>query len=303
MIAELKERAKRVAGRALTDGIAIWSGDCREVLKGLEANSVHFVLTDPPYFLDGMGADWNDRRIRKSAAKAGVVGGLPVGMRFDKRQGIALQSFIGEVSRELHRLLMPGGFFVCFSQPRLFHRLAVGIEDAGFEMRDMLVWRYSKRAQAKAFSQNHFIERMNISVAEKARLKASLEGRKTPQLRPQFEAMALAQKPREGTFVENWDRWRVGLVDMRQTLDGKTPSTVMSVEKSRAVEDHPTPKPLLLLSHLIRLFTCKGQVVLDPFIGSGSTAFAAQNEGRRCIGIEIEPSYVELAQRQLEVGT
>lgn len=57
--------------------------DCRDFLPTIPDNSVDLVLTDPPYFIDGMGDDWNNKRLNKSVAKAGVVGGLPVGMKFD----------------------------------------------------------------------------------------------------------------------------------------------------------------------------------------------------------------------------
>ena len=274
--------------------------DCLRALASMDDNSVHMVLTDPPYFLDKMDDEWCDKSLRKSKAKAGVIGGLPVGMKFCKEQGKRLEVFMGDVSQQLYRVLCPGGFFVCFSQPRLSHRLTVGIEDVGFEIRDLFVWHYTKRAQAKAFSQEHFVDKMGISAKEKTALKARLDGRKTPQLRPQFEAMVLAQKPREGTFVGNWERWQVGLVDMKATLDGKIPSTVMAVEKAQGVAGHLTPKPLRLLAHLIKLFTMQGQVVLDPFLGSGSTALASLQTRRSCIGIEIEKKYVDLAHKRIE---
>ena len=54
---------------------------------------------------------------------------------------------------------------------------------------------------------------MQLDESRKEELIRSLEGRRTPQLRPQFEAIILAQKPREGTFVANWEKWRTGLID------------------------------------------------------------------------------------------
>lgn len=62
---------------------------------------------------------------------------------------------------------------------------------------------------------------------------------------------------------------------------------------------HPTVKPLALLRHLIRLTTKEGTVVLDPFLGSGSTAVAALLEGRRYLGVEVNPEYLAVAQRRL----
>jgi DNA modification methylase len=284
--------------------IDIWQGDCREELKKLGECSVHMVLTDPPYFLDGLDTEWRKGQA-DSIRGTGSVGGLPVGMRFDPKQGKALQDFLEPVAKELMRVLVPGGFFVSFSQPRLFHRVAMAAENAGFEIRDMFAWHYTKRAQFKAFSMTHFIERMDIPKKEKNAILRELQGRKTPQLRPQFEALMLAEKPREGTFVENWLKHRAGLIDATKSLNGASPTTVMAVEKPirKVYNSHLTVKPVRLLMHLIELFTCRGQIVLDPFLGSGSTALAAMQTGRSCIGIEINPDYIEIAERRIKEVT
>lgn len=282
-------------------------GDCREVLKTdlIADKSVHMVLTDPPYFLDGLDTGW--KKGGDDATRAtGSVGGLPVAMKFDPKQGKKLQKFIEEVAEGWKRVLVPGGFALVFSQPRLAHRIAVGMEDAGFEVRDLIAWHFTQRAQFKAFSQDHFVRKMNhLSDAEKKALIRSLGGRKTPQLRPQFEAVILAQKPREGTFVENWQQYRAGLMDATRTLHNKSPSNVMVWEKPAKDErdsagGHLTPKPLKLLEHMIELFTEPGQTVLDSFLGSGSTAVAAIKTARNCIGIELNPEYVEIARERLK---
>lgn len=64
--------------------------------------------------------------------------------------------------------------------------------------------------------------------------------------------------------------------------------------------EHPTPKPVALAAHFIRLHTRKRDVVLDPFMGGGSTLLAAKALGRRAIGIEIEKRYCKLAVERLE---
>jgi len=88
-----------------------------------------------------MGENWDSEKIKKSISKAGVIGGLPVGMSFDPQQGKNLEKFINTISKEIYRILKPGGFYLCFSQARLSHRMAVGIENANFEIRDMLYWK------------------------------------------------------------------------------------------------------------------------------------------------------------------
>jgi site-specific DNA-methyltransferase (adenine-specific) len=210
-----------------------------------------------------------------------------------------------DISREMFRILVPGAFYVSFSQARLYHRLGVAVEDAGFEIRDMLAWKYE--GQAKAFSQDHFVRKMKISDEEKARIIADLGGRKTPQLKPQIEPMTLAQKPKQGTFVDNWLQHGTGLVDVSQSLDGMFPGNVMDVRKPSKTEkgagnDHPTIKPVELISHLVKLFSKPGQTVIDPFMGSGSHGVACVESGRAFIGIERDPHYFDISSQRIKAA-
>lgn len=279
------------------------NADSLQYLKELPDKSVDAIITDPPYFIDGMGGDWDNGKLREKTLHASVVGSLPVGMKFDPQQGRNLEKFMYELSVEARRVLKPGGFFLSFSQGRLYHRMACGIEDAGFEIRDMLVW--YREGQAKAFSQDHFVRKMNISQDEKDRIIATLAGRKTPQLKGQSEPIVLAQNPKDGTFINNWIEYGVGLIDTTQSLDGKFPGTVMNVPKpkgkERAESKHLTLKPIKLMEHLINVFTKPGDIVLDPFSGSGTTGVACVNTGRRYIGIELTTEfYLESINRLTE---
>ena len=212
--------------------VKLYASDCRDVLPDMESASVHMVLTDPPYFLDGLDDGWSKGKI--PASVDGSVGGLPIGMKFDPKQGKALQEFLTPVFAETLRILKPGGFMLVFSAPRLYHRMAIAAEDSGFEIRDQYAWQFRARAQFKAFTLDHFVRRdSDLSEREKSAVIAALGGRKTPQLRPQFEAILCAQKPRDGTFLNNWMEHGTGLIDAGQTLAGKVPVTVMPVEKDK----------------------------------------------------------------------
>jgi hypothetical protein len=160
------------------------------------------------------------------------------------------------------------------------------------------------RGQDKAFTQDRFVRRMDIPDDEKERIISTLGGRKTPQLKGMSEPIVLAQKPREGTFVQNWMTYGVGLVDMSETLDGKCPGTIMNVPKPRGKERaesrHMTLKPIALMEHLVRLFTKPGDIVLDPFNGSGTTGIACENSGRLYVGIEIDGGFVAESKDRLE---
>ncbi|WP_219349881.1 site-specific DNA-methyltransferase [Helicobacter sp. 13S00477-4] len=281
----------------------IFNQDCAEGLKNIPDDFIDFIVTDPPYFIDGMGDDWDDEGLNKKKSKSGVVGGLPVGMKFDREQGTRLQKFLEPLSVEFHRVLKPGGFCIVFSQARLYHRTAMALDLAGFEIRDLLGWKYE--GQAKAFSQDHFIKKdKKLSEKEKKDLILQMEGLKTPQLKPQLEPMTLAQKPKIGTFVQNWKKYGVGLLNTKESLDGKFPGTIMEVSKrvrqneSDEKIQHITIKPVILISHLIKLFTQKNQIVLDPFAGSGSHGIAALQNERKFIGFEIEKKYYDICLRR-----
>jgi len=92
----------------------VFHGDCREVLRGLPDNSIDSVVTDPPYELGFMGKKWDS-----------------TGIAYDVT-----------VWAECLRVLKPGGHILAFGGSRTFHRMAVAIEDAGFEIRDSIAWMY-----------------------------------------------------------------------------------------------------------------------------------------------------------------
>ena len=282
----------------------LYNGDCREILKTIPNNSIDLIVTDPPYFIDGMGDEWCDNKLNNKVAKAGVVGGLPIGMKFDIQQGKRLQEFLEPIVKEYYRVLKPGAFCIVFSQARLYHRVAMALENNNFEMRDMLGWKYE--GQAKAFSQTHFIKkRKDLTEEEKQKIIKQLDGWKTPQLKPQIEPMTLAQKPKEGTFVNNYLRYGVGLMNTNESIDGMFPGNIIEVSKKERQNDekfkveHLTVKPIKLIEHLVKLFTQEGQIVLDSFMGSGSHGVATLKCNRRFIGIEIEPKYYNISVKRL----
>jgi len=279
----------------------IIQGDSQKVLKTLDDSSIHLIITDPPYYIDGMDSNWDKKALDKRTSKANVVGGLPTGMKFDRAQGKRLEAFYNKISIEALRILKPGGFFLSFSQARLTHRMGVAVEDAGFDIRDLYIWNYNNKAQAKAFSQTHFVDKMDIPQKEKDKIKESLDGRKTPQLKPEFESIIVAQKPKEGTHIDNWLQYETGLVNMSYKIRGKQVSTILPFKKpdKDSYNTHLTVKPVKLIECLIRIFSKENQTILDPFLGSGTTAVACKNTDRDCIGIELDAEHIKIAERRL----
>lgn len=132
-------------------------GDCLEVMRGMAANSVDAVVTDPPYGLSFMGKRWD----------------------YDVPST--------EIWAECLRVLKPGGHLLAFAGTRTQHRMAVRIEDAGFEIRDMIAWVYGS-----GFPKSH-----NGPWGGTA-------------LKPALEPITVARKPLTGTVAANWHQHGTG---------------------------------------------------------------------------------------------
>lgn len=295
----------------------IIEGDSLKTMAEIEDNSVDLVLTDPPYFLDKLDNNWDYEKVGKIDNQRTVTS-LPAGMKFDRQQGKNFYEWYLLVSKEIFRVLKPGGFFFSFSSPRLYHRMASAIDDAGFELRDVFIWLYTQN-QMKAMGLDHFIDKMDIDFQKKAKIKNKLSGWKTPQIKSCFEPIAMGQKPTQGTYLKNMLENEVGLLNANLRIgDEMYPANVVSsenineqIDKAFLVSkpdkkekgefnDHKTVKPLAICEYLINLAAfSKDAVVLDPFLGSGTTAVAAKRTGRNYIGMELNRKYVEIAQKRI----
>lgn len=80
------------------------------------------------------------------------------------------------------------------------------------------------------------------------------------------------------------------------------PTAPLGSDAWRGRQDHPTVKPTSMLEDALGDLTNRGEIVLDPFLGSGSTLIAAQNTGRVCCGVELDPLYVDLIIRRFEAS-
>jgi DNA modification methylase len=150
----------------------VQTGGCVERLASLGEASVAAVITDPPYGIDFQGADWDGPAIRR-AARRGASGRVS--------EGQAFQGWATVWGRECLRVLKPGGFLLAFCAPRTVHRLTSGLEDAGFEIRDQLLWLYGQGMP-------------------KAR---RLPGGRASALKPAYEPIVLARRRPESKLEEN----------------------------------------------------------------------------------------------------
>jgi DNA modification methylase len=383
----------------MTDAFTLHHGDCLDVLRGMPDASVDAVVTDPPYGLSFMGKRWD----------------------YDVPT-VAVWS-------ECLRVLKPGGHLLSFGGSRTYHRMAVNVEDAGFEIRDQVMWVYGS-----GFPKSHNISKAIDKAAAVEREVVGFDARKAAQqtpnngvvafsgergskgditapatpeaqqwdgwgsaLKPAHEPIVLARKPlgektlaanvlEHGTGGLNIDGCRVGSDDApagrkrhgggiaenhssfvlpdsdHQSPAGRFPANLIHDGSDEVVElfpgageksaarffycakasksdrdegleafaeqeraffqtgngtsgkpssighyvtqrnIHPTVKPTDLMAYLCRLVTPPGGVVLDPFMGSGSTGKAAIREGFKFIGIEREAEYIAIAHARIEAA-
>lgn len=193
--------------------------DAMIVLQKLEDKSIDVVITDPPYFLDKMDNKWDNKKVG-SKNNQGIIKSLPSGMKFNKEDGEKFYNWYFKISKELFRILKPGGYFFSFSSPRLYHRMVSAIDDVGFEIRDTFIWLYTQN-QVKAMGLNHFIEKLQIEKGEKDKLKVKFNGWKTPQIKSCFEPIVMAQKSVEGTYLNNMIKYEVGLLNTKVRIGGQ----------------------------------------------------------------------------------
>jgi site-specific DNA-methyltransferase (adenine-specific) len=118
------------------------SADCLAVLPRLDASSIDAVITDPPYGIDIASTGW-DRPTRLDPAR-------PHGHRSRTSPSVAFQRFCEQWARECLRVLKPGSHLAAFSATRTIHLLASGVEQAGFEVRDLLLWLHGQGYPASA---------------------------------------------------------------------------------------------------------------------------------------------------------
>jgi site-specific DNA-methyltransferase (adenine-specific) len=159
-------------------------GNCKDKMKDIESNSIDSIVTDPPYELGFMGKKWDS-------------------------SGIAYDV---EVWIEALRVLKPGGHLLAFGGTRTHHRMMVAIEDAGFEIRDCLMWLYGS-----GFPKNHNISKA-IDKATPATPEAIQWDGWGTALKPAHEPIVLARKPlTEKTIVKNVLKYNTGAINIDES--------------------------------------------------------------------------------------
>jgi DNA modification methylase len=269
--APLVSQDSEVAGSRALDRLVV--GDARR-MDEVPDSSVALVVTSPPYFAG------------KQYEEALGEGGVPATY-------LEYLGLLRDVFAECVRKLEPGGRIavnVANLGRRPYRSLSadvVGIlqDDLGLLLRGEIVWVKQRGASGSC-------------------AWGSFQSPSNPVLRDLTERVVVASKGRFDRAVPSKERARLGLPsEASMTRDDFMENTLdlweLPAESATRV-GHPAPYPVELPSRLIDLYTYRGDLVLDPFLGSGSTAVAALRRGRHFAGYDLDESYVRLAQTRVD---
>jgi site-specific DNA-methyltransferase (adenine-specific) len=420
--------------------IQLYLGDSKLVLKKIEDNSIDACITDPPYGLTSIVKRFGkENSVPTKFGKDGAFQRASKGFMGQVWDGFGIEYDI-DFWKEVLRVLKPGGHLFAFGGSRTYHRIACAIEDAGFEIRDMIEWVYGSGFPkslniGKAIDKLQGNKREIVGVGKSGKPKTHTSSLNMSQvknntfggefniskgnsdwegygtsLKPAHEPIVVARKPlSEKTVVANILKWGVGGINIDDCripysknnppipqlaqgkteiktdkkmygrnsfnesktksiiggdLSGRFPANFIhdgsdevvdlfpnsngsasrffycakasksernmgceNLEEKESVypgvnsfdengnrlredgsiipplkskNNHPTVKPIALMKYLITLISREGQVILDPFMGSGTTGVACKLLNRKFIGIEQSEEYIKIAQARIK---
>lgn len=255
------------------DQSKILQGDCQKILETLAPESFQAIIADPPYFqvlleeewdnqwkTEEEHLDWTEKWIEKS-------GNL---LRDD-----GLFFIFGQLGKREHLWL-----HICSIASRIL------------QFHDMLIW-------DRAVGYNERYDSFTPCY------EMILVLRKNKDAKPYFNKDAVRVKYDEETIKQYLKDKRYKDLDARRTHleKGKYATNILRVPSlkgsSKEKVGHPSQKPLKLIEMLVLSATRESDAVLDPFLGSGTTALVCQNLNRKFTGIEIESKYIEIAEKRL----
>lgn len=268
----------------------LFLADCLEWLRQRPENSIHAIVTDPPYGL----REYTAVEKQKLRAKRGGVWRIPPSFDGCERSPVPrftvltaddrdqLRIFFAVFAQAAHRALVPGGHIFIASSPLLSHLVYAPLMDAGFEKRGEII-RLVQTLRGGDRPKNAHREFPGVTVMP----------------RSGWEPWGLFRKPCEGRVQDNLRKWGAGglrRVSELAPFSDVIPSAPTRPEE-RELAPHPSLKPQAFMRQLVRAALPLGEgIVLDPFMGAGSTIAAAIAVGYTSIGVEVDPEYFALAE-------
>ena len=271
----------------------LWLGDCFEWMAERAANSIHAIVTDPPYGLkeytpaekeklrNGRGGVW---RIPPSfdGCERGPVPRFTILSQEERGE---LRAFFSRFAEEALRVLAPGGHVFIATSPLLSQLVYVPFIEAGFEKRGEII-RLVQTLRGGDRPKNAHNDFPDVTVMP----------------RSAWEPWGLFRKPLEGRVQDNLRKWKTG--GLRRVSPEAPFTDVILSSPTRAAErelaPHPSLKPQAFMRQVVRASLPLGEgVVLDPFMGGGSTIAAAVAVGYESIGLEIDPVFFRMAEQAI----
>jgi DNA modification methylase len=263
--------------------------DCFDWLSRREPNSIHAVVTDPPYGL----LEYSEKEQIKLRHGRGGVWRIPPSFDGHKRSPLPRFTVLNESHREelfrfferlgstLLRVTVPGANIVVASNPLLAHIVASSMARTGLEIRGYIS-RLTMTMRGGDRPKNAHQEFSDVSVMP----------------RSMWEPWVLLRKPLDGRVQDNLRKWKTGGF-RRPNGDQPFGDVIRSRPTPRAerqIAPHPSLKPQEFLRCIVRAVLPLGVgTILDPFAGSGSTLAAANALGYESIGLERDPTYYQMA--------
>lgn len=270
--------------------VAVFLADAIQWMVECDENSIHAIVTDPPYGLLEYDADNHDKLRRGSGGIWRIppkIGGverrpLPRFTVLTARDREALTTFFKAFAFQARRILVPGGHMVLASNPLLSTTTFAAIETGGLEKRGELI-RVVKTLRGGDRPKGAEDEFADISVMPRAC----------------WEPWGIFRKPiSEKTVAANLRKWAAGGL---RRVSADEPFRDMfecppARETERDIAPHPSLKPQKLMRYIVRgVLPLSQGLVYDPFCGSGSTLAAAQALGIAAVGSERDPTYFKMA--------
>lgn len=290
----------------------ITRGDCLALIPNLSDNSIALFLSDIPYGIsfddwDVLHNNTNSALLGKSPAQVGKSAfkrrGKPINgwAQADRNIGLEYQNWCKDWATKVYPKMKDGSFLFVFGARRTIHRVINAFEDSGFLLKDTLAW--------KKPAAHHRAQRVSIVLERRELIEAANKwaGWRLGNLAPIWEPIAWFMKPYKigGTITDNILQNEVGAMNIDACrFNGASPTNLLEYGfRKNEARTHEAQKPLDLIEYLIKLTTREHQLIIDPFMGSGTTAVAAKALKRNFIGFEINAKYHrESLKRMAELG-
>jgi DNA modification methylase len=283
-----------VAYKEFTYGKSIlYHADCFDFLKKQPDNSIHAIVTDPPYGL----IEYSPEELKKLRAGRGGIWRIPPSFDGNERSPLPrfttltevqigeLRRFFFQWAKLIYAKVVPGANVIVASNPLLSFVVSSALADAKLERRGEII-------------------RLTMTMRGGDRPKAAHKEFKDISVMPRsmWEPWIVFRKPIEGRVQDNLRKWKTGGFRRPSTERpfGDVIQSAPTRTKERELAPHPSLKPQSFLRTLVRGVLPLGEgIICDPFAGSGSTLAAAEAIGYQSIGVERDSQYFKDATKSI----